>query len=58
MKSSFHSVKASASRATANTKVNRAAVEERMVLLVTLVREREVLKVSWATYHSGATCGQ
>lgn len=56
MKPSFQSVKASDRRATANRKVKRAAVEERMVLLVMLVMLRDVLKVSCATYHSGATC--
>jgi hypothetical protein len=56
MKPSFHSVNASASKATANRKVKSEEVEERMVLEVTEVRARDMLKASWAQYQSGATC--
>lgn len=56
MKASFHSVNASASRPTANRNVKSAEVEDRMVLLVTLVMDSEELKVNWARYQRGATC--
>jgi hypothetical protein len=57
MKPSFQRVKASERRATAKRRVKREEVEERMVLEVTEVLASDRLKVNWAMYQSGATCG-
>lgn len=53
---SLVTVNTSPSSSTERPKVKREEVEERMVLLVTLVAERLRLKVSCAANHRGATC--
>lgn len=51
---SFLRVKASPRNTTEKMNVNNTEVEERIVLLVTLVSSKEVLNVSWARYQRGA----
>ena len=58
MHSSLGTVKRSCSNQMLPKKVNRVDRLARMVFEVTEVRASDALKVHWAMYQSGATCGE